>query len=158
MNKLTKILYKIILIYLLMDELLNKIVKKNKKKDISINQLELELQLKIEVEKTKQLELIKDIKKIEKSIKQKELYAKRNICTKLSGSSINSEYDTDDIDDTDDSDDTNDDNSNDDDDLISNDKSYCDSDSHNSDTLSMCSIDSDYNFDEVDKEIEIISA
>lgn len=127
-----------------MDELLNKIVKKNKKKDISINQLELELQLKIEVEKTKQLELIKDIKKIEKSIKQKELYAKRNNCTKLSGSSINSDYDTDESNDSNDL--------NDDDDLISN-----DSDSHKSDSLSMCSIDSEYNFDDIDKEIEILT-
>lgn len=38
----------------------------------------LELNLKIEKEKTKQLELLKDIKKIEKSIKEKELYIKRN--------------------------------------------------------------------------------
>lgn len=131
-----------------MDELLNKIVKKNKKKDISINQLELELQLKIEVEKTKQLELIKDIKKIEKSIKQKELYSKRNMCTKLSGSSINSDYDTenDSIDD-----------SNDDDNSIDN-ESLSDKDSSNSDTLSMCSIDSDHNFDDIDKEIEIMSS
>ena len=135
-----------------MDELLNKIVKKNKKKDISINQLELELQLKIEVEKTKQLELIKDIKKIEKSIKQKELYSKRNMCTKLSGSSINSDYDTenDSIDD-----------SNDDDNSIDNsidNESLSDKDSSNSDTLSMCSIDSDHNFDDIDKEIEIMSS
>lgn len=40
--------------------------------------LELELNLKIEKEKTRQLELLKDIKKIEKSIKEKELYIKRN--------------------------------------------------------------------------------
>ena len=125
-----------------MDELLNKIVKKNKKKDISINQLELELQLKIEVEKTKQLELIKDIKKIEKSIKQKELYSKRNMCTKLSDSSINSDYDTEN-------------DSSDDDNSIDN-ESLSDRDSSNSDTLSMCSIDSDHNFDDIYKEIEII--
>jgi hypothetical protein len=38
------------------------------------NDDKLELNYKIEKEKTKQLELLKDIKKIEKSIKQKELY------------------------------------------------------------------------------------
>ncbi len=38
----------------------------------------IKMQLKIEIEKTKQLELLKDIKRIEKSIKEKELYLKRN--------------------------------------------------------------------------------
>lgn len=42
------------------------------------NSKKLELNLKIEREKTRQLELLKDIKKIEKSIKEKELYIKRN--------------------------------------------------------------------------------
>ena len=68
-----------------MDEIINKLIKTEKKKNkkdskkdvITFNQIELEIQLKIETEKTKQLELIKDIKKIEKSIKQKELYNRR---------------------------------------------------------------------------------
>lgn len=51
--------------------------KNNNKKDVIFNQLELELAYKIEREKTLQLELIRDIRKIEKSIKEKELYNKR---------------------------------------------------------------------------------
>ena len=76
-----------------MNEIFNKIVKKNNKNDITFNQFELELQLKIEIEKTKQLEFIKDIKKIEKSIKQKELYSKRNkiYCSNHNHSEDNSE-------------------------------------------------------------------
>ena len=65
-----------------MDSILNKIYQKqnNKKSKKSKceeleKQINLELELKIEAEKTKQLELIKDIKKIELNIKQKELYA-----------------------------------------------------------------------------------
>lgn len=126
-----------------MDDILKKVIKKNKKKDVSINQLELELQLKIEIEKTKQLELIKDIKKIEKSIKQKELYSKRNICTTLSSSLSNSECESES------------------DNYFDNDS---DSDNYDSDgssdkdldTLSMCSINSDNSFDDIDKEIEIL--
>jgi hypothetical protein len=66
-----------------MDDILNKLLKMDKKnkKEITSNQIELEIQLKIENEKTKQLELLKDIKKIEKSIKQKELYNKRTYFT-----------------------------------------------------------------------------
>jgi hypothetical protein len=66
-----------------MDDILNKLLKMDKKnkKEITLNQIELEIQLKIENEKTKQLELLKDIKKIEKSIKQKELYNKRTYFT-----------------------------------------------------------------------------
>ncbi len=66
-----------------MDDILNKLLKteKKNKKEITLNQIELEIQLRIENEKRKQLELIKDIKKIEKSIKQKELYNKRTYFT-----------------------------------------------------------------------------
>jgi len=89
-----------------MDDILNKLLKMDKKnkKEITSNQIELEIQLKIENEKTKQLELLKDIKKIEKSIKQKELYNKRTYFTcrkciknsKVYSSDIESdtEYDT----------------------------------------------------------------
>jgi hypothetical protein len=66
MIKLNKILYNIILIYLPMDELLNKIVKKNKKKDISINQLELEIQLKIRQEENLQYKQQRELNGFEK--------------------------------------------------------------------------------------------
>jgi len=55
-------------------------IKKNKiknHKDDLLTSIELELNYKIECEKTKQLQLIKDIRKIEKNIKEKELYTKR---------------------------------------------------------------------------------
>ena len=58
-----------------MEDIINKIVVN--KKDSVFDRIELELNFKIEKEKTKQLELIKDIRKIEKSIKEKELYCKR---------------------------------------------------------------------------------
>ena len=58
-----------------MEDIINKIVVN--KKDVVFDRIELEINLKIEKEKTKQLELIKDIRKIEKSIKEKELYCKR---------------------------------------------------------------------------------
>jgi hypothetical protein len=127
-----------------MNDILNKIVKSksnNKKKDNVYNQIELELQLKIESEKTKQLELIKDIKKIEKSIKQKELYSLRNkmCCKKLSGSSFesNDSYDY----------------SESESDSESETEYSCD---NSDDTLSLCSIDSDFSISYLDKEIEII--
>jgi len=46
--------------------------------NIRKNKKYYEFTLKLEIEKTKQLELVRDIKKIEKSIKEKELYIKRN--------------------------------------------------------------------------------
>lgn len=52
----------------------NKKNKNNKNNDVI--QFELELNYKIECEKTKQLQLIKDIKKIEKNIREKEIYNK----------------------------------------------------------------------------------
>ena len=83
-----------------MNSILNKIHKNHKKnleKNLENNtiieeQINLELELKIQIEKRKQLELIKDIKKIELNIKQKELYAlsKRNKCISLSSSNSDS--------------------------------------------------------------------
>ena len=63
-----------------MDDIINKIyINKNSISNIDVfDKINGELTLKIEQEKTKQLELIKDIKKIEKSIKEKELYCKRS--------------------------------------------------------------------------------
>jgi hypothetical protein len=121
-----------------MNEIFNKIVKKNNKNDISFNQFELELQLKIEIEKTKQLELIKDIKKIEKSIKQKELYSKRNkiYCSNHNHSEDESDLDSD----------------------LNSSNNDCESNNSesNNDTLSMCSsIDSDIEFNDLQEEIEI---
>jgi hypothetical protein len=52
-----------------MEDIINKIVVN--KKDVVFDRIEMEINLKIEKEKTKQLELIKDIIKIEKSIKEK---------------------------------------------------------------------------------------
>ena len=168
-----------------MDEIINKLIKSDKhiskknsnknKQGITFNQLELEIQLKIETEKTKQLELIKDIKKIEKSIKYKELYNKRSYfsCKKCINSNNksypNSENDSDSDSDTDsdnydsetdfyitDTDDTE----------ISENlepqnvkkfiKSSNSSTSDNDDSLSMCSSDTDiFNFNDYE-EIDVI--
>ncbi len=147
-----------------MEDILNKIVlnRNTDKKDIiSYDRLELEINLKIEREKTKQLELIKDIRKIEKSIKEKELYCKRKQTVIISD------------DDSDDSDLSDSDLS--DSDLSSNDSDYkkVNNKTHNlshtnnsvnlnnnnnnivnlkSETISLCSIDSDCDYD---NEIEI---
>jgi hypothetical protein len=126
-----------------MNEIFNKIVKKNNKNDISFNQFELELQLKIEIEKTKQLELIKDIKKIEKSIKQKELYSKRN---KIYCSNHNHSEDESNLDSDLDSDLESD---------LDPDLDSSNNSESNNDTLSMCSsIDSDIEINDL-QEVEI---
>jgi len=114
----------------------NKKYKKTKTDDL-MTTFELELNYKIECEKTKQLELIKDIRKIEKNIKEKELYNKRknninftkNMCSNNSDS--DSELDSD---------------LNSDLDLESNDLQSIESDS-----ISICSYNSVYSY----KEIEI---
>ncbi len=128
-----------------MEDIINKIVVN--KKDVIFDRIELELNLKIEKEKTKQLELIKDIRKIEKSIKEKELYCKRKKTLF-----------------TDDYDSNSDDNSSD-----SNTDTDTDTDTESiseksvkkynrnlnfdkNDTISLCSIDSDY---DIEKEIDI---
>ena len=142
-----------------MEDIISKIVvnKKDKDKDYMYDRIELELNLKIEREKTKQLELIKDIRKIEKTIKEKELYCKRKNTTY---SNSESEYDSDS-----------------DSELDSESESECknttnfyltqskssfigcisnikrNKSNNKLDSISMCSIDSDY---DVDKEIELI--
>lgn len=131
-----------------MDDIINKIyINKNSNIDL-FDKINGELSLKIEQEKTKQLELIKDIKKIEKSIKEKELYCKRNLSKKIidnfnSDTNSDTEYDSDS-------------NSYDDSDLDDN-PNYkniiINKKKNNNDTLSMCSIDSQYDYD---KEINII--
>ena len=49
-----------------MDDIINKLI--SNKNEINFEQIELEINLKIQCEKTKQLQLIKDIKNIEKKI------------------------------------------------------------------------------------------
>ena len=102
--------------------------KNNLKKDNIFNQLELEIAYKIEKEKTRQLELIRDIRKIEKSIKEKELYNKRkNIYTfnKSINNKSNSESET---------------------------ETESESEDNNLDSISMCSDSSNISY----KEIEIL--
>jgi hypothetical protein len=128
-----------------MEKIISNIKKhKNTKKNINdeiITTIELELNYKIECEKTKQLQLIKDIRKIEKNIKEKELYNKRknniNLKKKINLNNSNSDYsDTDSTD----SDSTNSENS----------INLCDKDN---DSISLCSYNSYYSYNE----IEIIS-
>jgi hypothetical protein len=106
--------------------------KNNLKKDNIFNQLELEIAYKIEKEKTRQLELIRDIRKIEKSIKEKELYNKRkNIYTfnKSINNKSNSESETE-----------------------TESETESESEDNNLDSISMCSDSSDISY----KEIEIL--
>jgi hypothetical protein len=106
--------------------------KNNLKKDNIFNQLELEIAYKIEKEKTRQLELIRDIRKIEKSIKEKELYNKRkNIYTfnKSINNKCNSESESETDSETD-----------------------SESEDTNIDSISMCSDSSEISY----KEIEIL--
>ncbi len=125
-----------------MEDIINKIVVN--KKDAVFDRIELEINLKIEKEKTKQLELIKDIRKIEKSIKEKELYCKRKKTLYMDNSDdteSDSDLDTDSDSDTDSE--TEHDKSN----IIIN-KNY-----DKNDTISLCSIDSDY---DIEREIDIL--
>ena len=157
-----------------MEDIISKIVvnKKDKDKDYIYDRIELELNLNIEREKTKQLELIKDIRKIEKTIKEKELYCKRKN-TAYSNSESESEYES-----------NSDSDSESDDEKINCDIEYknktnvCltqskslfkqkihsdhiesfsnikrNKSNNKLDSISMCSIDSDY---DADKEIELI--
>ena len=119
-----------------MDDIISKIVINKKDKDQIYDRIEMELNLKIEVEKTKQLELIKDIRMIEKSIKEKELYCKRSNNTI---SDCESEYNSESDDDS--SDDNNSEFS---EEEITYKKDY--------DSISLCSIDSNY---DIENEIEI---
>ncbi len=146
-----------------MEDILNKIIlnktkdkSPDKKENINFDRLDLELNLKIEREKTKQLELIKDIRKIEKSIKEKELYCKRKQTVIISDSDSNTDNDSDldtdldtDLDSDLDSDLDNSKNNN----IETIKKTIIDlKDSIKSDTISLCSVDSDYNYND---EIEI---
>ena len=102
--------------------------KNNLKKDNIFNQLELEIAYKIEKEKTRQLELIRDIRKIEKSIKEKELYNKRkNIYT--FNKSINNKYNSESESET---------------------ESETESEDNNLDSISMCSDLSNISYKEID--------
>ncbi len=128
-----------------MEDIINKIVVN--KKDAIFDRIELELNLKIEKEKSKQLELIKDIRKIEKSIKEKELYCKRKKTL------FADEYDSNSDDNSTDS--NTDSESEDDEESISEKslKKYNkNNNSDKNDTISLCSIDSDY---DIEKEIDI---
>ena len=129
-----------------MEDIINKIIVNKKEKDFTFDRIEMELNLKIECEKTKQLELIKDIRKIEKSIKEKELYCKRKKTLYMDNSDdTESESDSDsDLDlDTDTESETEHAKSN----IIIN-KNY-----DKVDTISLCSIDSDY---DIEREIDIL--
>jgi len=120
--------------------------KNNLKKDNIFNQLELEIAYKIEKEKTRQLELIRDIRKIEKSIKEKELYNKRkNIYTfnKSINNKSNSESETDSESETYSESET---------DSESETESESESEDNNLDSISMCSDSSNISY----KEIEIL--
>ncbi len=78
-----------------MEDIIKKIQKNKKtniKSDSVFNQIELEITYKIEREKTRQLELIRDIRKIEKSIKEKELYNKRKNIYSFNKSSTNNKH------------------------------------------------------------------
>lgn len=127
-----------------MEDIINKIVVN--KKDFVFDRIELELNLKIEKEKTKQLELIKDIRKIEKSIKEKELYCKRR--KTLYMDDYESDNSSDESDTDSDSDSDSDDNSS---ENIQN-KTLISNEVEKNDTLSLCSIDSDY---DIEKEIDV---
>ena len=152
-----------------MEDIISKIVvnkkDKDKDKDYIYDRIELELNLKIEREKTKQLELIKDIRKIEKTIKEKELYCKRKNTTY---SNSESEYESDSESESE---------SNSDSESNSESESDCknttnvylsqskssfigsfsnikrNKSNNKLDSISMCSIDSDY---DADKEIDLI--
>jgi hypothetical protein len=117
-----------------MEKIISNIKKhKNTKKNMNdeiITTIELELNYKIECEKTKQLQLIKDIRKIEKNIKEKELYNKRKNNINLNNSNSDSS----------DSDSSDSENS----------INLCDK---NNDSISLCSYNSYYSYNE----IEIIS-
>jgi len=127
-----------------MDDILDKIiVNKKEKRDVVFDRIELELNLKIEIEKTKQLELIKDIRKIEKSIKEKELYCKRSTNISL----YNSSNDSSDESCSDDDCSISTDSDSDDDNLNEDDIKY------NNDSISLCSVDSEC---DVDNEVEIL--
>ena len=133
-----------------MEDIINKIVVN--KKDVVFDRIELELNLKIEKEKTKQLELIKDIRKIEKSIKEKELYCKRKKTLYMDdyesdNSSDDSDSDSDSASDSDNNTESNDNSS----EIIEN-KTLISNEVEKNDTLSLCSIDSDY---DIEKEIDI---
>ena len=125
-----------------MEDIINKIVVN--KRDIVFDRIELELNLKIEKEKTKQLELIKDIRKIEKSIKEKELYCKRKKTLYMDDYESDNSSDESDTD----SDSDSDDNSS---EIIQN-KTLISNEVEKNDTLSLCSVDSDY---DIEKEIDI---
>jgi hypothetical protein len=129
-----------------MEDIINKIVVN--KKDAIFDRIELELNLKIEKEKSKQLELIKDIRKIEKSIKEKELYCKRKKTL------FSDEYDSNSDDNSSDS--NTDSESEDDSESISKKSNKNNKNKNNNsdknDTISLCSIDSDY---DIEKEIDI---
>ena len=114
----------------------NKKFKKTKTDDL-MTTFELELNYKIECEKTKQLELIKDIRKIEKNIKEKELYNKRKNNINFTKNMCSNNLDSDSELDSD---------LNSDLDLESNDLQSIESDS-----ISICSYNSVYSY----KEIEI---
>lgn len=114
----------------------NKKYKKTKTDDL-MTTFELELNYKIECEKTKQLELIKDIRKIEKNIKEKELYNKRKNNINFTKNMCSNNLDSDSELDSD---------LNSDLDLESNDLQSIESDS-----ISICSYNSVYSY----KEIEI---
>jgi hypothetical protein len=146
-----------------MEDILNKIIlnktkdkSPDKKDNISFDILDLELNLKIEREKTKQLELIKDIRKIEKSIKEKELYCKRKQTVVISDSDSNTDSDSDSDLDSDlesDLDSDTENNCKKYNNIVTTEKTTIDlKDSIKSDTISLCSVDSDYNYTD---EIEI---
>ncbi len=119
-----------------MEDIINKIVVN--KKDVIFDRIELEINLKIEKEKTKQLELIKDIRKIEKSIKEKELYCKRKK-TIFVDNSDESDLESD---------------SESESDLASDSESeIIDKFSDKNDSISLCSFDSDY---DIEREIDIL--
>lgn len=138
-----------------MEDIINKIVVN--KKDLVFDRIELELNLKIEREKTKQLEFIKDIRKIEKSIKEKELYCKRKKILYMDDyeSDIN-ETDSDESDSDESDSDKNDSDENDNGSYINNisSKNTQNNKSDKYDTISLCSMDSDY---DIEKEIDIIN-
>ena len=139
-----------------MEKIISNIKKNNKiKKHINddlMTTLELELNYKIECEKTKQLQLIKDIRKIEKNIKEKELYNKRknninfskknnnNYCESESSDITDSECDSSDLSDSE----------YDSSDLSESSEFQINKDN---DSISLCSYNSSYSYNE----IEIIS-
>jgi hypothetical protein len=133
-------------------------IKKNKKIKKNINDglmttFELELNYKIECEKTKQLQLIKDIRKIEKNIKEKELYNKRknniNFDKKMSSDYTDScESDLSDSDNSDNSD--NSDKSDNSDNSDNSDKFSEYKNNKDDDSISLCSYNSSYSYNEIE--------